>query len=63
MDFIILGICLVVYIIYRASVNSAFDNYDMSNVDTTKIVIDRSNGVSAAEVRRRITTGYYEKDK
>ena len=60
-DLLIIGIIVKILVVRKISTERKVDNYDMSKVDMTKLNLDMVNGVSAAERRRRLIRGYYDK--
>ena len=60
-ELIVIGIFIAIWAVSKISVETKLDNYDMSKVDNLKMTIDKQNGVSVSEMRRRCVNGYYDK--
>lgn len=61
-EFIILAICLIVYLIYRWWKEFQFNCYDMEKVDDKLMTRDKFvNGLSATQIRRNTVKGKYDK--
>lgn len=61
---LLLGIILLVCICVVPNwvTNSKLDNYDMSKVDTSKMISDKArNNLSDMQIRRNVVNGKYDK--
>ena len=61
-----IGILLVVmyFVVPNWVTNKKLDNYDMSKVDTSKMLGDKvKNNLSDMQVRRNVVNGKYDKRK
>ena len=61
----IIGIIIIAIIwgYYNHSINQKVENKNPLDVDTLKMIMDRCNGVSDWEIKRRYGDGYYDKRK
>ena len=55
-------IILIFFVIPNMDLNKKVDNYDISRVDTSKMVSDKvMNNLSAKQVQRNMVNGKYDK--
>lgn len=52
-------VCVIFYGVSKALLEHKVDNYNMSNVDTTKLCADAHKGANA--VKRNLVNGKYDK--
>lgn len=61
-ELIIIVLCIIGWKVYQATCDSAYTRYATKNIDSSKMFRDRYvNGQSAAQVRRNVVHGKYDK--
>lgn len=64
MELAIIIIAVVIYLIYKAGIDSRVDNYPIDRVDSSKMISDKvRNNLSDRQVQINMINGKYDKKK